>query len=166
MIAAALAAALGGCSSDTTTSYNILPSPEVLGKADWLSFSGGKNDYALRPVTTNDLIDQGGQCPPDQAMASANADPGLGPTGRFSGGIALQMTECDVVRRAGTPDNIEFGGSERGERALVLTYRSGSRPGIYRFADGRLYSIERGAEAPPQPKPQKPARPARKPAPT
>jgi hypothetical protein len=69
------------------------------------------------------------------------------------GGIALQMTECEVVARAGAPDNIEFGNGQRGGRAVVLTYLHGARPGIYRFSGGRLYSIERAPE---------PAAPARK----
>jgi len=81
------------------------------------------------------------------------------------GGISLQMTECDVVRRAGATDQIEFGTTERGGRALTLTYTGGPRPGIYRFADGRLVSIERVPEpaAPPaaakskKPPPKKPA---------
>jgi hypothetical protein len=71
------------------------------------------------------------------------------------------MTECEVVKRAGAPDQIELGTTDRGERALTLTYSHGPRPGVYRFAGGRLASIERGAEpaAPPaaQAKPKKPA---------
>ena len=63
------------------------------------------------------------------------------------GGIALQMTECDVVRRAGAPEQVEIGANERGERAVVLTYMRGPRPGIYRFAGGRLVSIERAPGA-------------------
>ena len=64
------------------------------------------------------------------------------------------MTECEVINRAGTPDNIEFGGPDRAERLVSLTYLSGSRPGIYRFSMGRLYSIERAPEAPrPQQRP-------------
>ena len=45
---------------------------------------------------------------------------------------------------------------------VTLTYLSGERPGIYRFAGGRLASMERVAE-PPQPK--KPAKTAKKSAP-
>ena len=72
------------------------------------------------------------------------------------------MTECDVVRRAGAPDNIQVGSNERGERETVLTYARGTRPGLYRFAAGRLYSIE-GVAAPPAPPPtaKKGAKPAR-----
>ena len=77
-------------------------------------------------------------------------------------GISLQMTECEVVSRAGAPDNIEVGVNERGERAVALTFMRGARPGIYRFAAGRLNSIERGPEPPAPPKPQQKP-PAKKP---
>ncbi len=73
----------------------------------------------------------------------------------MSGGIALQMTECDVVRRAGAPEQVQIGTNERGERTAVITYIRGSRPGIYHFAAGRLTSIERAPEpvgTRPQPK--------------
>jgi len=80
-------------------------------------------------------------------------------------GIALQMTECEVVRVAGSTDRVEIGTNERGQRSVTLTYLSGGRPGIYRFVAGRLASMERVAE-PPQPrKPVKAARAAKKSAP-
>ena len=50
------------------------------------------------------------------------------------------------VRRAGTPERVEFGSTQGGERSVVLTYSRGVRPGVYRFASGRLVSIERGPE--------------------
>ena len=62
--------------------------------------------------------------------------------------IALDMTECDVVKRAGQPEQVDFGTNERSERTVVLTYLRGARPGIYRFAAGRLTSIERAPEPP------------------
>ena len=64
------------------------------------------------------------------------------------------MTECDVVRRAGQAEKVDFGVNDRGERTVTLTYVRGPSPGIYRFAGGRLASIE-GAPAPP-PAPAKP----------
>jgi len=66
------------------------------------------------------------------------------------------MSECDVVQRAGRPDNIDVSSDAGGTRTVVMTYSHGDRPGIYRFASGRLHSIERGPE-PPQPE-----RPAKK----
>ena len=81
----------------------------------------------------------------DPMTVPANASQALG-------GIGLQMTECEVVSRAGVPDNIEFGAGGT-ERVVSLTYLGGPRPGIYRFSTGRLYSIERAPEAPRQQRP-------------
>ena len=58
------------------------------------------------------------------------------------------MTECDVVRRAGAPEQLQIGADERGDRSVLITYVRGPRPGVYRFAAGRLVSIERAPEAP------------------
>jgi hypothetical protein len=66
------------------------------------------------------------------------------------GGIALGMTECQAVQRAGQPGNVAIGAGDRGDRSVVLTYLSGPWPGIYRFSDGRLKVIER-APTPPEP---------------
>ena len=98
---------------------------------------------------------------------AANAAPALPPQVRSGpSGIALQMTECDVVRVAGYTDRIEVGTNERGQRNVTLTYLSGPRPGIYRFVGGRLASMERVAEQPAQAKkPQKPTKTAKKTAP-
>jgi hypothetical protein len=73
-------------------------------------------------------------------------------------GIALQMTECQVVAVAGSTDRIEVSAGPGGQRLVTLTYVSGERPGIYRFVNGRLSSMERVAEQP------QPKRSAKKPA--
>jgi hypothetical protein len=91
--------------------------------------------------------------------ASASADPGAGlqtgpgAGGAPMGGIALGMSECQAVRRAGTPSNVTIS-ADKGARKVVLTYLSGTWPGIYTFNAGRLDVIDR---APEQPKPVKPA---------
>lgn len=82
-----------------------------------------------------------------------------------AGGIALGMTECQTVQRAGTPSNVAISAGEKGERKVVLTYLGGPWPGIYTFTGGRLNVVER---APEQPKPAKAApkkTPKKKPAP-
>jgi hypothetical protein len=138
--AAICALALAACSSDVGT-INLLPKTGF----DSMSLKSAAPTTELRPVTTADLVDAQGHC------AAAGGASGA------RGGIALEMTECEVVNRAGPPANVEVGTSERGERTVTLTYTSGPRPGIYRFASGRLNSIERG-EAPPEPaSPKKPA---------
>jgi hypothetical protein len=80
-----------------------------------------------------------------------------GPTG-----IALQMTECQVVGVAGYTDRVEISAAPGGQRLVTLTYLSGDRPGIYRFVNGRLNSMDR-VETPVQPR--KAAKTAKKPPP-
>ena len=128
-------------------------------KPDWATFSGGKNEFELRPVTAADLVSSEGQC--DGGAGQAAAEP-------VAGGIALQMTECDVVKRAGAPEKMELGTNELSERKLTLTYVHGTRPGIYGFVAGRLVTIERAPEPPAPSKPTKSAKPKPKlkPAPT
>jgi len=72
--------------------------------------------------------------------------------------VALGMTECDVVKRAGVADNVQIGANERGERSITLTFLHGARPGIYHFVTGRLKSMERAPEPPAPPKPVKRSR--------
>src|SRR6266481_4600675 len=141
---ATLACAMAACSSDLSLSgVTLVPKPEtLLRKPDWATFSGGKNEFELRPVTAADLVSSEGQC--DGGAGQAAAEP-------VAGGIALQMTECDVVRRAGPVEKIDIGSDQRGERAVTLTYLRGPWPGIYRFAGGRLVSIERAPGPPPAP---------------
>ena len=150
---------IGACSSDLSST--------VLRTPDWASFSGAKNEFALRRVTSEDLVGAEGQCPfagAAQTPGAADAAPGAPATAALvPGGVALQMTECDVVRRAGTPEKVDLGADERGDRAVVLTYTRGPLPGVYRFSAGRLFAIERASDAPPSGKPQKPATTAKKP---
>jgi hypothetical protein len=95
--------------------------------------------------------------PMPAATPASAGGPGLqrlepAPAPLTSGGIALGMTECQTVQRAGTPSNVAISTGEKGERKVVLTYLSGPWPGIYTFAGGRLNVVER---APEQPKPEK-----------
>jgi hypothetical protein len=93
---------------------------------------------------------------------TASAPAGLPPEVRGGPrGIALAMTECQVVSVAGYTDRVEIGANERGERTVTLTYLTGERPGIYRFRAGRLVSMERVAEPPVAKKPQRATRAAK-----
>jgi hypothetical protein len=96
---------------------------------------------------------------PEAGQPAAAAPSALPPQVRTGPtGIALQMTECQVMGVVGYTDRFEIGGGPGGQRLVTLTYLTGERPGIYRFVNGRLNSMERVAE-PPQPK--KPARTAK-----
>ncbi|HWP26446.1 MAG TPA: hypothetical protein VNL39_08905 [Xanthobacteraceae bacterium] len=119
-----------------------------------------------KPVPPEELVDNEGRClsspmaAAETAPEAAGSDPVTTPTNPALavGGIALGMTECDVVKRAGSPEKVLIGTNERGERTVTLTYTGNMRPGIYTFTAGRLVSIER---APEPPAPQRPTRPAR-----
>jgi hypothetical protein len=154
--AAAIAVAAAACSSGSSdfTTPNILPRIETFTKNTLEYGSAAKPVSVARTLTAADFINPDAQCPAPNPTA-------VGPDGQPApalGGIALDMSECDVVRRAGQPDQFEIGTTERGERAVTMTYLAGPRPGIYRFAGGRLHSIERG------PQPAAPEKPAKKPA--
>jgi hypothetical protein len=106
----------------------------------------------VRRLGTPVLINPDGSCP------AASAEP------EFSGtGIALQMSECDVVQRIGPPQNIDISADARGRRLAVMSY-GGDYAGTYRFVSGRLHSMERaaGAPAPEPPAKKKAARKAAK----
>jgi hypothetical protein len=96
---------------------------------------------------------------PVAAKPSDRLEPeGPAAVSQFKGGIALGMSECEAVRRAGQPSNVAISVGDKGARKVVLTYLSGAWPGIYTFDSGRLKEI---AAAPQQEKP-KPA-PKKKP---
>ena len=131
-------------------------------------------DKVLPPVPPEDLVDGSGRCanafaaPPP--APSAGDQPGAPvPEPMTDAGltlipsaVAIDMSECDVVKRAGFPERVDIGANDRRERTATLTYSTGPRPGIYTFVDGRLKSMERGPEPPPAPKVAK--KPAKKPA--
>ena len=148
--AIALGVMLGACSADLSlNNVTLAPKPEALArKPDGATWGRGSFD---RTVSLTELVGPDGQCVP------------AGPESVPAGGVTLQMTECDVIRRAGAAEKFELGVNERGERSLLLTYSRGPSPGIYRFAGGRLVSIERAPEAPAE-KAQKATSSAKKPA--
>lgn len=123
------------------------------------------SDVAPTPppvISMSNSFTSEGRSPVAAAPAPAPG-PQSGGAPSLTGGIALDMTECQVVQRAGIiADRVEIGANERNERAVTLTFMRGERPGIYRFVAGRLVSIERGPTPPPEPKPVKQAKPAKK----
>ncbi|HET7851069.1 MAG TPA: hypothetical protein VFL51_18630 [Pseudolabrys sp.] len=104
--------------------------------------------------------------PPPDRLEPGPAGPGqLGgfPAG---GGVALGMTECQVVRRAGQPQTVTIGAAASGERTAVVTYVAGNWPGIYHFEGGRLKEIDQAPQAAAPEKPQKGKKKKRTPAKT
>src|ERR1051325_8382076 len=144
--------ALGACAMPDFESFRA-PSPDTIFRPRSVS---NIKDRVLPPVGQDDLVDASGRCagayvPPTESAAD---QPGAAsPTTAQEAGaqlipspIALEMTECDVVKRAGFPERVEIGANERNERTATLTYMGGPRPGIYSFLEGRLRSMERGPE--------------------
>ena len=109
-----------------------------------------------RAVSAEDLVDAQGLCGGAAPAAVDNSlDPALSSQPTLARGVALRMTECEVLRTLGQPQNVEIQPNERGERTAVMTYTRGVRPGTYRFSGGRLTAIERGPAPPEEPKAQK-----------
>jgi len=125
-------------------------------RVDWSSFVPANQNQYLgqtrdRSIRPDDLVDGSGRCAgaPVGAGGEQAAPPASAPTPAIRG-VGLEMTECDVVRAAGAPESVQISTSERGERSVTMIYGTPERPS-YHFIAGRLVSIERGAEPPPEP---------------
>jgi len=176
VMALAVALALGGCANvdyENKDAWFAKPFDLTSRKGGYTFSELQETKERTRPITANDLVDGNGSCPAPQASqqapaaAAANQAPGASPaadTGSLlGGGVALGMSECDVVFRAGSPSAVQIGKGPNGDRTAVLTFNSGPRPGIYHFASGALTEVERGqgAPAPPQTAKKKPATPTK-----
>jgi hypothetical protein len=109
-----------------------------------------------KPVTAEDLVSAEGACPGMTPPANALADNTAGAPPPVSGTVALQHTECDVVRGIGAPDSVNISTAPGGGRVAVVTYLRGPRAGIYTFTGGRLQAVDAAPEQPAQPKTAKP----------
>jgi hypothetical protein len=110
------------------------------------------------PVGPDELVNADGSCAmaavpapppvtPDQPSDAPVVNTPAGP--QVMGGVALGMSECQVVQRAGNPSNVQIGAGASGERSVTLTFLNPPWPGIYRFSDGRLKVVERAPTPPP-----------------
>jgi hypothetical protein len=170
--------ALGACSSALVEFDSFRP-PDTATLFRPLSVTNYK-DQVQGPVAAEELVDAGGRCagafvaaepgalepgappvvqadapPPAQAAAPSAVSLQEAGVPLIPSAVALDMSECDVVKRAGLPERVDIGANAGGERSATLSYILGPRPGIYRFTAGRLTSMERAPEPPPQPKPVK-----------
>jgi len=173
MAALAIAAVLGGCGDlGLDASQPWFRKPLYLtGQTGGYTFSDLQESRRDRPITSNDLVEANGSCLPPAASAQAQsgnqiASPAGAPvtapdsSSLLGEAVALGMSECEVVYRAGAPSNVEIGKNPNGDRTAALTYQSGPRPGIYRFERGRLMEMDRVAAPapPPQAVKKKPAK--------
>lgn len=173
-VVAALAIALGGCANVDENKDAWFSKPfQFVSRNGGYTFSElQESKNRSRPITANDLVAANGSCPTPQvqqpAMQQAAAPPVATPAGAapaaapasnqpggapdasgadplLGGGIALGMTECDIVFRAGAPNAVQIGKNPNGDRTAVLTFSGGPRPGIYHFEAGALMEVERVA---------------------
>jgi hypothetical protein len=171
-----IALSAAGCSGSTPLfdkeAYSDLFSKKIdlFSKPTWARAERSKNINLgpSGPVAPEDLVSAEGHCAPavepaqpsqaaaPQAKPTAAAPvsdrlepamPGAAPTPMVSGGIALGMTECEVVRRAGAPNNVAISADAKGERKVDISYLDGYRPGIYHFVSGRLKVVEQAPSA-------------------
>jgi hypothetical protein len=135
---------------------------------DWTGRSSGYTYSELRdasegkrPVSANDLVAANGACAPPAvaplpgaAQPSGTMPPLSAAPSLLGEGVALGMTECEVVYRAGAPSSVQLGRNANGDRTAVLTFDGGPRAGIYRFERGRLADMDRVQTAEPAPAPK------------
>jgi hypothetical protein len=173
--ALAIAVALGGCANvdyENKDAWFSKPFEFVSRKGGYAYSDLQASKDRSRPITANDLVAANGSCPPPavpQAPAAATANQaGSAPAptdanALLGAGVALGMSECDVVFRAGAPSAVQIGKNPNGDRTAVLTFSSGPRSGIYHFEAGALADVERvqTAPAPAQTAKKKPASPAK-----
>jgi hypothetical protein len=162
-----IAALLAGCAVDLGESGGWFQKKfDIAGQAGGYSYSDLGESKKQAPITANQMVDSSGACPPLSAPqpAAVAAGPGVIPAAPpqadslLGGGIALGMSECDVVYRAGQANSVQLGKNLNGDRTAVLTYNSGPRPGIYRFERGALMEMDRVAEPTPPPAPAQAAK--------
>ncbi len=162
-----MALTLAGCSgSDYDTSGAWFSKPlDLFGRRGGYTFSQLGGSKQERAITANDLVDANGACPaatPPAQPQSAAGNPGesspAAAEGVVLGGVAVGMSECDVVARVGRPTAVNLGTSPSGDRTAILTFTSGPRPGVYRFIAGRLTEMDRVEEPAPAPEKNKAAK--------
>jgi hypothetical protein len=177
-----LGVTLSGCVNsdvfDTNERWFTRPF-DVSGRNAGYTYAELQESSKNRPITANDLVSANGACPPLPAppvqaappppSPAAEGSPGADqvpaePSSLLGQGIALGMSECDVVYRAGPPYSVQLGNNPNGDRTLVLSYDGGPRPGIYRFERGRLMVMDRVDVPPPAPKVAKKLAKKKKPA--
>jgi hypothetical protein len=175
----ALAVALAGCANiglDNDQPW-FRKQFDFTGHAGGYTFSDTQQVRRDRPLATDDFVGPNGGCPPPPAATAAPApaapsSPAAAPVvapenpSLLGEGVALGMSECEVVWRAGAPNNVELGKSPAGERTAVLTFDGGPRAGVYRFEGGRLMEMDSVAPSvapPPQVAKKKPVKPKKPP---
>lgn len=162
--ALAMAAALCGCGSFDNGGVWFAKPLNLVGVNATYDYSQLSEERKDRPITANDVVDANGACPrfaapaPMQSASAAADDSGVPApdlSALLGAGIALGMSECEVVSRLGQPAAVNLGRNPNGDRSAVLTFKSGPRPGVYRFDAGRLMEMDQVEVPPPRTEPAK-----------
>src|SRR5262245_43785194 len=98
--------ALGACGSlPDMDSFRALDTTTMFRPYSVTSF----RDKPLAAITAGDLVDAEGRCAGMAAPAGGTGDAPLSESGVPAGpsSIALEMTECEVVRRIGVPQQVD-----------------------------------------------------------
>jgi hypothetical protein len=184
--ALALAFALSACAdvSDNKDAWFAKPFQMVSRNGGYTFSELQETKDRAKQITAADLVDSNGACPTPlappagvaqpapAAQPTAAAAPGSPVNGAapvsdsnslLGGGVALGMSECDIVSRAGQPNSVQLGKNPNGDRTAVLTFNAGPRPGIYHFERGALMEVESvpAPPAPPKVAKKKPANPGK-----
>jgi outer membrane lipoprotein SlyB len=157
--------ATAGCGASDILSGDAKPfsNTTLFNSRDWANVTSATEISQTRPISAEDYVDANGACAGTAPVAEAAVGTVAGDLGTtqarpaaaaptVAGGVALGMSECQVVQRAGQPNLIDIG-SDGADRKAVLTYNSGNWPGIYTFVAGRLKLVDQVAV----PEPVKPA---------
>lgn len=162
-----LAAALCGCANPALFDHgeHWFSRPlDVTGRASGYTFSELQESRdKARPAPAGELVSSNGACPPPASPGpagapaagpgSAPATPGAGGSAAdaaqslLGAGVALGMSECEVVWRVGAPSSVQLGNNPNGDRTALLTFASGPQAGVYRFQRGRLRAMDRAEAA-------------------
>lgn len=137
----ASAVATGACSDMPRWADVKLPSASTFLPTTSNSFNQAAINSS-KPVRASDLVDAQGLC--------AGATASEGESGTNLNTVALDMTECQVVRALGVPQATDITRNASGDRTVTLTYLGTERGGLYRFVRGRLKSMERAPAAEPE----------------
>ena len=149
---------LGGCGGGAFDTSGWFQKPiNLFGAGGGYTYANLEEAKQDRPVTQNDVVDANGACPRAVPSVAPGGAAGPGDAGSLiGGGIALGMSECEVVARLGQPTAVNVGRAPNGFRNVVLTFNAGPRPGVYRFESGRLAEMDRVEVPPPAaPPPEK-----------
>jgi len=154
------AVVLSGCSNlDFESNQLFAKRLDLFGHSGGYTYSELLENRQERTVAANDLVQQNGACAARPVPPQSQSNPAMAPVttpaadGLLASAIALGMTECDVVYRAGQPSAVQLGRDPNGDRTAVLTFEGGPRPGVYRFKRGQLVELDRAAETAPAPAP-------------